>query len=245
MGEVHSESQVMSAPQLVAAIPCLNTEPFIADVIARARRFVDHVIVIDDGSQDDTAAVARAAGATVISHKSNRGYGAAINTCFETARAIGATALVTLDGDGQHDPADIPGVLGPVVRGETDLVIGSRFIASGHAVPRYRRFGIDVITLLWNLGSKVKTSDSQSGFRAYGPRLIETLSLSEQGMAASIEILEKARKRRVLIAERPVSCSYGQPTFGVQAIRHGLSVALSVLRIRLKNRQPKCDDCMK
>ena len=115
-------------PKVIAAIPCFNTEPFIADVVFKAKRYVDQVIVIDDGSHDNTAEAARAAGALVINHGANRGYGEAIKSCFEAAEANAAEILVILDGDGQHKPDEIPLLLAPILKGEADLIIGSRFL---------------------------------------------------------------------------------------------------------------------
>jgi len=223
-------------PKTVAAIPCFNTEPFIAEVVSKARKYADQVIVIDDGSEDATAEKARAAGAEVLCHNHNLGYGEAVKSCFKAARENSADILVTLDGDGQHNPDEIPQLLAPALREEADLVIGSRFIKNGHSVPRYRRFGIGVITLLWNLGSKVKVSDSQSGFRVYRKDAFKSLSLTERGMGISIETLEKARRANAAISEVPISCQYSSPTPSLKAIKHGLGVALAVLRIRLRNR---------
>jgi len=238
-------------PTVIAAIPCFRTSPHIADVVSRTREHVHQVIVIDDGSDDGTAEAARAAGALVMNHDQNRGYGEAVKSSFEAARENGADVLVILDGDGQHSPDEIPRVLSPILSGHADLVIGSRFLPHFHALtadfrlqttdsrllvmPRYRRFGIRVITLLWNFGSGVKVSDSQSGFRAYSKNLLDSLSLSEKGMALSIEILEKARRERAVIKEVPITCSYVPHGLNRRATRHGLGIALSVLRIRLRH----------
>lgn len=240
--ESPQRSSALKPPNTVAAIPCFNTQPFIADVISKARKYVNQVIVVDDGSRDGTAEAARRAGAVVIRHGSNEGYGDAIKSCFEAARANAADVLVTLDGDGQHNPDEIPRVLAPIVQGKADLVIGSRFITNEHNMPRYRRCGIVIINFLWNFGSKAHVSDTQSGFRAYGRRVTESLSLVENGMAVSIEILEKARRQGAIIVEVPVSCSYISSAFGWKAIRHGLGVAFSILRIRLKNTLGTCDN---
>jgi hypothetical protein len=102
-------------------------------------------------------------------------------------------------------------------------------------MPRYRKFGISVITSLWNFGSKVKVSDSQSGFRAYSKEMFANTSFSEKGMSISIETLEKARRKKAIIKEVPISCFYFPSTLNLKAIRHGLSVALAVVKIRLKN----------
>ncbi len=233
--------QLSQAAQLkvVAAIPCFNTEPFIGGVISKARKYVDRVIVIDDGSIDDTTRVAREAGALVINHATNRGYGEAIKSCFETAKANDADVLVILDGDGQHEPGEIPQLLAPILRGEADVTIGSRFCTNEVKIPHYRKFGIRVITHLFNFGSGVKVSDSQSGFRAYSKKIFSTLPLSEKGMSISIETLEKSRRKGAIIQEVPISCFYAPTTLSLNAIRHGLGVALSVIRIRLKSRLHK------
>jgi len=230
-----SPSSRETGHRIIAAIPCFNTEHFIADIVSRAREYVDQVVVIDDGSYDDTAQVARAAGALVVGHEVNKGYGEAIKSCFQAAKANAAGVLVTLDGDGQHDPDSIPQILTPILEGKADLVIGSRFLANEHNMPSYRRFGISVITFLWNFGAKVKVADTQSGFRAYGGEVFRSFSLSEKGMSISIEILEKARKEGTIIKEVPIPCFYVPSTLSLKAIRHGLGVALSVVRIRLKN----------
>ncbi len=223
-------------PKIIAAIPCFNTEPFITDIVLKAKKYVNQVIVVNDGSHDRTAEAARAAGTLVINHGTNKGYGEAMKSCFEAAEANVADILVILDGDGQHNPDEIPQLLAPIIQGEADLVIGSRFLTSEHNMPRYRKFGIRVITFLWNFSSKVKISDAQSGFRAYNKRMLETLPpLSEKGMSVSIETLEKARRKGAIIKEVPIFCFYVPSTLNFGAIRHGLSVALSVVRIRLKN----------
>ena len=247
-------------PKIMATIPCFNNQRFIADLVSRTKEYVDEVIVVDDGSTDDTAKLARMAGATVIHHDQNRGYGWAIKSCFKAVKANAADVLVILDGDGQHDPDDLPQILAPILSEEVDLVIGSRFLQSKesiadvqrsalkhpkskpsspdselNAMPRYRKFGIYVITLLFNFGSRTKISDAQSGFRAYSKRLFEALSLSENNMSVSIESLDKARRQGAIIYEVPIHCKYNHSSINLHAIRHGLIVAISVIRIRLKN----------
>ncbi len=225
-------------PKVIAAIPCFNTRRFIKDVVSRTRKHVDQVIAIDDGSYDGTAETARTAGALVISHSQRRGYGRAIKSCFEAARVNKADVLVILDGDGQHNPDEIPRLLAPLLRGEADLIIGSRFLNNEVDIPRYRKFGIGVITFLFNLGSRTKVSDAQSGFRAYSRKIFESFLLSEDGMSVSIETLEEARGKGTIIKEVPISCLYAPSSLNLKAIRHGLSVAFSVVKIRLKSSLP-------
>ena len=221
--------------KILAAIPCFNTAGSIAGIVSSVSKFVSWVVVIDDGSTDNTISEARSAGAFVISHRKNEGYGAAISSCFKVARDSRADILVIIDGDGQHNPEDIPNIVKPILERNADLVIGSRFLKNDNAIaiPGYRWFGIRVINWLFNLGSRGKVSDTQSGFRAYSRNMINSVTVTDGGMAASIEILEIARKLGAVIRETPISCKYFSSKISILAIRHGLGVAVSVLRIRL------------
>jgi glycosyltransferase involved in cell wall biosynthesis len=111
--------------KVIAAIPCLNTEQTIADVVTKTLKYVNEVIVVDDGSKDKTAEVAKAAGARVISHIKNEGKGAAMKTAAESAEC---DILVFIDGDAQHNPEEIPLLLEPIIKGNADFVIGSRYL---------------------------------------------------------------------------------------------------------------------
>jgi len=224
--------------RVVAAIPCYNEANFIGDVVRRAAAHVDAVVVVDDGSSDSTAEAARAAGAQVRRHETNRGPGAAARTCFKVARALGAEVLVTLDGDGQHDPGEIPAVVAPLLDGQADgsapvdLVIGSRFLGAYNNVARYRKFGIDVITFLYNAGSREKITDGQSCFRAYGRRALETLEIREDGFGFSVETLVQARRAGLHIGEASISCIYHEESHSMNPVLHGLGVALMVVKHR-------------
>ncbi|MFC1911948.1 glycosyltransferase family 2 protein [Chloroflexota bacterium] len=224
-------------PKVIAAIPCFNTESSIKELIVSAQEYVDQVVVVDDGSHDGTATAARAAGAFVQSHGKNGGYGEALKSCFAAAISHSADVLVILDGDGQHNPDEIPKLIAPVVNEEADLVIGSRFLqpARQTSMPRYRAFGINVITFLFNTTSRRKVSDAQSGYRAYSKRIFDDFVLTEKGMGISIETLEEAIKKEAGIKEVSISCLYVQKGLDWKAVKHGLGVALSVIRIRFKN----------
>ncbi|MCL0090475.1 glycosyltransferase family 2 protein [Dehalococcoidia bacterium] len=229
-----SEAQ-QTRPKVLAAIPCFNTERFIADVVSNAKKYVDQVIVINDGSHDGTAEAARTAGALVISHEVNRGAGEATKSCFEAAKANAADVLVTLDGDRQHNPDEVPLLIAPIIKGGADLVIGSRFLGDHSSMPKYRKFGISVITFLYNLGSKTRVSDAQSCFRAYSRKALNSLSITEKGFGFSVQLLIEAERRGLVITEVPISCIYHSASHTLNPVVHGLSVALSVVRIRLKN----------
>ena len=233
--EQSHQSPRQTHPKVIAAIPCFNTGGSIGKVVSKAAKHVDLVIVIDDGSSDNTSEKARASGAQVISHEVNKGYGEAIKSCFKAGWANGADILVTLDADGQHNPDEIPSLTAPILNKEADIVIGSRFLSDQTDMPRYRRFGIKVITLLVNFGSKVKVRDAQSGFRAYSRRVLNAISPSETGMSVSVETLIRARAAGFGIKEVATSCHYHPQSSTKNPVVHGLEVALSVVRIRLKN----------
>ncbi|HVL49796.1 MAG TPA: glycosyltransferase family 2 protein [Candidatus Thermoplasmatota archaeon] len=220
--------------RLVVAIPAYNEEVGIGSVVLRTREHARDVVVVDDGSTDDTARVAELAGARVIRHASNGGYGAALRTIFRTARNEGWEALAILDSDGQHDPSDLPEVAGPVLAGKADVSIGSRFVEAGSAsdVPAYRKLGIKVLTSLGNVGARgdARVTDGQSGFRAYSRRAIEAIDPTDDDMGISAEILFQARKAGLAFAEVPIRVRYDVDGSSQNPVRHGLGVVRSIAR---------------
>jgi len=223
-------------PKIVAAVPCFNEARCIGSVVLKAKKFVDTVVVIDDGSIDATAEIAAEAGATIHRHDQNRGYGASIRSAFEKGRQLNADVLITLDGDGQHDPSDIPNLVKPLLEGEADVVVGSRFLGEGKRPPFYRRLGQRVLTTTTNLGSGQALSDSQSGFRAYSSKALKELSLSERGMSVSSEIQFAIGKSGLRVAEVPIDVSYLDKAKR-SPLEHGLSV-LSRLVVLMSLKQP-------
>ena len=192
----------------LACIPTYNEESHIENLIKSALNHVDSVIVCDDGSTDNTANIAKKAGAIVISHKTNQGYGAAIISLFEYARDNNAEIMVTLDGDGQHNPDQIPLLLNTLTQHNVDVVIGSRFLNQNTEAPGYRQRGIKIITSAANYGADLKVSDSQSGFRAYSKNAIDAIHPTEEGMSVSTEILLKISNKGLSLADIPITISY-------------------------------------
>ncbi len=188
------------------------------------------IIVCNDGSTDLTADIARNLGAVVIDHPKNLGYGAGINSIFLKAKEINADILVTFDADGQHRVEDIKTVIEPITKNEADIVIGSRFLGKNDDVPEYRKLGIKVITKVTNSTLSEKLTDSQSGFRAYNKKALTELSLSDQGMGISTEILIKASSKGMKIAEVPIRVLYGKDTSTHNAMSHGVSVLFSTMK---------------
>lgn len=220
--------------KVVITIPAYNEEKYIGDVVSNSKKHSEHVFVVDDASTDNTQIVSTNAGAKVFRHTVNKRYGGAIRTCFEIARGEKADILVTLDGDGQHDPSDIPKLLGPILKNKADIVIGSRFSASSNHIPFYRKIGISIITFLYNFGSDARVSDSQSGLRAYNSRAIQEMkTLKEDCMGVSVELLLKARMKKLRIREVPTKVYYHNESSSINPIKHGVAVALTVLKLRI------------
>jgi len=221
-------------PKIIAALPCYNEERFVGETVRRAQKQVDQVIVIDDGSQDATSSAAKAAGALIVRHGVNKGYGEAIRSCFQAARVNGTSIIVTIDGDNQHMPEEIKALVAPILKGEADLVIGSRLVQPRQQtnMPRYRKLGIKIITWLFNVGSQAKVCDAQSGFRAYTREILDTITLTDKGMGVSVEVLIKAREMGFIIREVPISCRYDDQSSTLNPLSHGLGVAMAVVKFR-------------
>lgn len=218
--------------KVVAVIPCYNERYTIAEVVREAKSHVDEVVVADDNSDDNTAEFAEEAGARVIKNTTIR-RGTGYNTKRGLDGVSNADIVVTLDGDGQHIADEIPRVLESMLSNDADLVIGSRFMQECR-ITGYRKFGIDVITWLYNFGHKTKVVDTQSGFRAYTRRLLDILTIEERGFGFSTEVLIKARTRGFKILEVPITCVYHVRGSNMNSIQHGLGVALVTIRWRLR-----------
>jgi glycosyltransferase involved in cell wall biosynthesis len=238
-----SDAGIKLEPQIIVGIPAFNEEKTIASVVLGAQKHAHIVLVCDDGSKDMTAEIAERLGAVVVRHEKNRGYGAALQSLFKRANELNADIFITLDSDGQHDPSEIPDLVKPIEDGVADVVLGSRFMGkTGTAdMPKYRKFGIQVITKLANGSSKNTISDSQSGFRAYNKVAIEKLgSFSDDGMGASLELVRAITRSGLSVYEVPISCKYassiGAETSTKNPLRHGLSLITSIVQLIVEDR---------
>ena len=216
--------------KIIIGVPAFNEEKNIGSLIVNLKKKYDHVLVCDDGSSDTTANIASEMGAIVVKHSKNQGYGSAIKTIFNEAKKIESDILVTFDADGQHRSQDIKSVIQPILDDEADIVIGSRFLENNVDMPKYRKLGVKTITNLANISSKVKLSDSQSGFRSYNKKTLSEINLIEKGMGISTEILIKANKKKLRIKEVPIKILYQGKTSTHNPISHGVSVVLSTVK---------------
>jgi glycosyltransferase involved in cell wall biosynthesis len=215
-------------PKIIACMPALNEGKYIGSLVLKTRQYVDQVIVVDDGSTDDTVEIAKLAGAKVIQHKHNKGYGAAIQSIFAEAKKVNPDVLVILDADGQHNPQEIPNLIKPILDGDYDCVIGSR---QGQAkkIPFYRRIGQRIILRSVKTISENQLNDSECGFRAFSRKAIKTLKLKESGMAVSAETVAEATRKNLKITQVPVNVTYNQDSSTLHPVRHGLSVFTRIL----------------
>jgi len=223
----------------VALIPAYNERRFIGSMVLAVRQFVDLVVVVDDGSSDNTAEIAQHAGATVVRHTLNQGKATAVNTGFSFIRGMAPRAIVMIDGDGQHCADDIPAVLAPILDGHADVVIGSRFLRVKNTIPAYRQVGQHGLTIMTNLASGVSVSDSQSGFRAFSARALEQLSFSQGGFSIESEMQFQAREHGLRVAEVPIEVIYAEPAKR-NPIKHGIEVLNGILRLVGQTRPLLC-----
>ena len=216
--------------KVVVGIPAYNEEKNIAKIIVSLKKMADRIIVCDDGSADSTSIIAESLGAIIIKHHKNLGYGSAIRDIFLKAREINAELLVTIDADGQHKIEDIKKVIKPVVDGQADISIGSRFLEESDNAPKYRKLGIKIITKVTNSSLTEKITDAQSGFRAYNSKVLQSLTPSDFGMGISTEILIKSSRLGLKIAEVPTDIRYEGNTSTQNPVSHGTDVLLSTLK---------------
>ena len=218
--------------KILVCIPAFNEAGTIAEIIRKSRKYADDIIVYDDGSTDNTYEAATSAGAIVIRNPENKGYGVAIRSLFQAAKEKDADIMVTIDSDGQHNPDQIPEIIEALKHG-FDIVIGSRFLSNSdkQKVPKYRTLGIKTITKLTQAASYNGITDSQSGFRAYNRNALSKINLFEDGMAVSTEILLRAKEKRLLATEVPITINYNvKDTSTHNPISHGIGVLYSVFQ---------------
>lgn len=240
-------SEQRERPRLLVAIPAYNEEASIGDVVARARSHADEVVVVDDGSDDETAPRAADAGATVLEHDGNRGYGAALGTAFAAADRSRAEYLVILDGDGQHHPEAIPRLLERQQASGCEVVIGSRLVEGAEtSMPIYRRGGLALVNLLMNTSllaidpSFGWVRDTQSGFRLYTRDAVASLAGDHRigaGMRASTDILYVAAGEDFDIEEVGTTIRYDVDDANSEhPVRHGIELVNNIVNTIVRER---------
>jgi len=227
------------APRVIAVIPAHDEAPRVGPVVRGALQALP-VVVVDDGSDDETADVARRAGATVLVQRPNQGKGAALRAGFRYALELGAEAVVTLDADGQHDPAEIPSLLAARLAGgdgddasAAELVIGQRRFAE---MPPVRRLSNSIGTVALSAALGHWVPDNQSGYRVIGRRLMRAMLASrDDGFAFEVEMIAVCLREGWPIAWAPIRTIYGEERSHIRPLRHlreFLAVTARARRIR-------------
>ncbi len=221
--------------KVAVLLPAYNEEVSIASMVLLSLQYADEVIVIDDGSSDRTSEVSRLAGATVLSHTTNKGKGAALKTGFKYAQDY--DIIVTIDADGQHNPSEIPDVIKPIMEDRADIVNGSRYIAGKDTTtPTYRRVGQTVLDNATYLASGVKLTDTQSGFRAFSSKSIEYFNFDPNGFGIESDMLIEASVNKLRIVEVEITVRYDINTTTDNPIVQGFSVLMRILELMRFNR---------
>jgi glycosyltransferase involved in cell wall biosynthesis len=229
--ELPRQNTSFSAPRSLVIIPCYNEEAAVGRVVEKTKPYVDAVVVVDDGSTDQTVERAKNAGAIVLSHGKNKGKGAALKTGFQFAIDYKFDFVVTIDGDGQHNPDEIPSVLGNVMRTGYDISLGFR-VGHNTEMPLWRRVGKRVLDYTTSLGTGGFVTDSQCGFRAFNKKAVETITPMLRGSAFSIESeqLIRAYESGFKVVNTNITCRYKDlQTSTKNPASHGLSVLSFVL----------------
>ena len=278
----------MQKKTIITVIPAYNEGITIGSVVLGCSKYSREVIVVDDGSADNTAEIARLAGATVIEHTRNQGKAQAIKTAFKAAMDMGAETVIMIDADGQHNPDEIPIVAAPILNDEADLVIGSRFIGEGNDIPAYRQIGQKTLNYATNISSAsgngnekngkgngngngtngngnnnkdsknsrdnnsnttinntnantttnetsgnaptYKSTDSQSGFRALGPRALRNCTFSSNGYSLETDMITHMVEQGMRIIEVPISVRYEVPhKHKKNPVSHGFDIMSDIV----------------
>lgn len=188
-------------------IPAYNEAAAVAAVVSGLVRSGWRVVVVDDGSGDDTGEAARGAGARVLRHVFNLGQGAALQTGIDFAVEQGAERIVTFDADGQHDPADVPALLA-ALDGGADVALGSRFLGTMEGVSRPRTLLLRIAAAVSNIISGVRLSDAHCGLRALRASVVPALRVTQQRMAHASELLRSIRTQQLRVVEVPITIRY-------------------------------------
>jgi glycosyltransferase involved in cell wall biosynthesis len=199
-------------------VPAYREAARIADVVKAIRRHAPVVVVVDDGSDDATAEMAERAGATVLRHGTNRGKGAAMHTAFEHARREGYEFVIAMDGDGQHDPEEIPAFVEAYRRSGTPVLVGNR-MADPRGMPPIRRLTNRFMSALLSRKMGQRVPDTQNGYRLYRCDVVPTEPLGSQRFAAESEILLWLSERGVKIGSVPTRVIYADEKSKIRPVR--------------------------
>lgn len=217
----------------IVIIPAFNEEAAIGDVVEKSLQYADDVLVVDDGSSDNTSKIAQDAGALLLKHPTNYGKGVSLRDAFREVN--GYDVVVTIDGDGQHNPDEIPLLIKPIKEGRADFVNGSRYIDGfDENTPAYRRVGQTVLDIATNVCSGTHVTDSQSGFRAFSGKTISCYKFRDPGFGIESEMIADAAENNLEILEVPISVRYDVENSSTKGpVTHGVGVLLKIVKDKI------------
>ncbi len=203
-----SAGEQAAGERVFGIIPAYNESTPLAEVVAGLAQVVDRVVVIDDGSSDDTGRVARNAGAEVLIHRINLGQGAALQTGILYALREGASLIVTFDADGQHMPDDVPRMIAALRADKADLAMGSRFLGSTEGMPWQRRLLLRAAVVFTRITTGLRVSDAHNGLRVLTRDAAAAIRIRHNRMAHASEILGEVARHKLRYIELPVHIRY-------------------------------------
>jgi len=213
------------SPNVWLVIASFNEGERLASTLQTVSSGPWNIVVVDDGSRDHTMEVASRFPIWALRHPINCGQGAALKTGIDFALSRGAEVIVTFDADGQHDAAEIPRLIAPVVAEEADVALGSRFAGRAVNMPRSRWLTLKLGILFTRLVSGIRVTDTHNGFRAFSRRAAEIIEIRQPRMAHASEILDEIHRHQLRFVEVPVTITYreetlakGQSSFGALRI---------------------------
>ena len=195
---------------LHVVVPAFREAAVIGQTVATLRGHVEHVIVVDDCSPDDTGERARAAGAVVLRHPINLGQGAALQTGIVYALQSGAQYIATFDADGQHSPEDLRGMLERLIERQLDIVIGSRFLGNAEAMPASRARFLKLAVFFTRMTSGLTLTDTHNGLRVMSAEAARQMDITQNRMAHASEIIEAIARLKLKYEEAPVNIRYSE-----------------------------------
>ena len=214
-------------------IPAYNEAQVISSVVEGVTRWIDpsRIIVVDDGSTDQTSYLATKAGVHLLRHVINRGQGAALATGIQVALQHGAQVIVTFDADGQHDPTDLPTLIKPIQSGLSDVVLGTRFAADcASSIPLTRRLLLKTAVWFTRLLTGLHVTDVHNGLRVLSNRAASQLRIRQDRMEHASEIFDEIKRNRLTYTERPTRIRYSQYSIDKgQKNRDALRLALRII----------------
>lgn len=214
----------------IVLIPAFNEQAAIGSVVRKSLQYASDVLVVDDGSSDNTSEIAKNAGASVLRHSTNYGKGVSLKDAFSHVQ--GYDIVVTIDGDGQHNPDEIPDLIKPICEGKADFVNGSRYLNGfDENTPAYRRVGQRVLDIATNVTAGTNVTDSQSGFRAFKASTISCYKFRDPGFGIESEMIADAAENNLRILEVPITVKYDVENSSTKGpITHGVGVLLKIVK---------------